>query len=161
MSVRGRLRAWGARKTRIWIAKTIEAPKDVVWLELSSIDRHVIWMLDAVAIDFTTDQRRGVGTSFRCRTKVGPFRTTDQMTITSWIDGREIGVEHRGLVRGTGRFTLRGEMGRTCVLRWEERLTFPIWLGGPVTAMVAKPILKSIWIRNLDRLAELIRRGMA
>ncbi len=132
----------------------------MVWTELSTIERHVIWMKDAVRITFETDQRQGVGTTFRCLTRVGPFRTNDRMEITDWIEGRQITVHHSGLITGAGRFSLRGELGQFCVLRWEERLEFPWWLGGSLVAAVAKPILKSIWTRNLDRLAELIRRGL-
>ena len=125
------------RFTRIRISQTIEAPLAVVWEELRQIDRHVLWM-----------------------TKVGPFRTNDKMWITEWIEGRQITVHHQGLITGAGRFALRGEHGRHCVLRWEERLEFPWWLGGPLAGIVAKPILKQLWIRNLDRFGELILRGM-
>ncbi len=155
-----RFKIWLRTLTRIRVSKTIEAPKSVVWTELSTIERHVIWMKDAVRITFETDQRQGVGTTFRCLTRVGPFRTNDRMEITDWIEGRQITVHHSGLITGAGRFSLRGELGQFCVLRWEERLEFPWWLGGSLVAAVAKPILKSIWTRNLDRLAELIRRGL-
>ena len=148
------------RFTRIRISQTIEAPLAVVWEELRQIDRHVLWMKDAVSITFTTDQHEGAGTAFICKTKVGPFRTNDKMWITEWIEGRQITVHHQGLITGAGRFALRGEHGRHCVLRWEERLEFPWWLGGPLAGIVAKPILKQLWIRNLDRFGELILRGM-
>jgi len=155
-----RFKMWRRTLTRIRVSKTIEAPKSVVWMELSSIERHVIWMKDAVRITFETDQRQGVGTTFRCLTRVGPFRTNDRMEITEWIEGRQITVHHSGLITGAGRFSLRGELGLHCVVRWEERLEFPWWLGGSIVAAAAKPILKSIWTRNLDRLAELIQRGL-
>ncbi len=147
------------RFTRIRISQTLEVPRQVVWEELRQIDRHVLWMKDAVSITFTTDQHEGAGTAFICKTKIGPFRTNDEMTITEWIDGRQITVHHRGLITGAGRFSLRGEHGRHCVLRWEERLEFPWWLGGSLAGIVAKPILKQVWIRNLDRFGELILRG--
>ena len=47
----------------------------VIWRELRAIERHVTWMADARSLTFETDQREGVGTAFRVRTKVGPFVT--------------------------------------------------------------------------------------
>lgn len=145
-----------ARGNRIRISVTITASKDAVWAELCQIDRHPRWMKDAVRIEFTSDQHQGVGTTFRCLTRVGPLRTWDQMEVTGWIEGSEIAVRHRGLVTGEGRFVLRGEMGRHCVVRWEEQLHFPWYVGGGLTARFARPILKSIWRRNLSRLQALV-----
>ena len=41
-------------------------------------------------------------------TKVGPLRTTD-LDVVAWEDGRRIVVRHRGVVAGTGSFTLEPE----------------------------------------------------
>ena len=65
-----------------------------------------------------------------------------------------MGVEHVGLVRGTGVFTLRPARrprGRTRFV-WRERLRFPWYLGGPVGAFVARPVLRWVWTRNLRNL---------
>ena len=40
---------------------SIPEPPGAVWAELERIEDHTEWMADAVAIDFLTDQRRGVG----------------------------------------------------------------------------------------------------
>jgi hypothetical protein len=148
------------RFIRVRIAHTIHAPRSAVWAELRQLDRHVLWMKDAVSITFHGDQREGVGTSFTCKTKIGPFRTNDEMTITSWIEEREMTVHHQGLITGAGRFVVRGDHGRHCVIRWEERLSFPWYFGGNLTGTFAKPIFKAIWRRNLDRLGELVLRNL-
>ncbi|MHB8335474.1 MAG: SRPBCC family protein [Acidimicrobiales bacterium] len=127
----------------------------IVWNELRVIERHVTWMADARSLTFETDQHEGVGTAFRVRTKVGPFATTDRMTITRWVPNRVMGVEHRGLVRGTGQFTLQPDPAGTEVT-WEETLHFPWWFAGPLGAAFAAPMLRSIWSANLARLGELI-----
>jgi len=141
---------------RIRVREVVDAPAGLVWTELSDIASHVEWMADAAAIRFTGDRHQGVGTTFDCVTRVGPLRTVDRMTVTSWVEGREIGVRHEGLVTGEGRFTLRrrwrGRGDRT-VVSWSERLRFPWYIGGPVTAVLAKPILRRIWRGNLRRLA--------
>jgi carbon monoxide dehydrogenase subunit G len=137
----------------IRVRAVIDAPPAVVWDELSDIASHVHWMADAESISFTSDRHRGVGTTFDCVTAVGPLRTVDRMAVTSWRDGREIGVRHEGIVTGEGAFTLEpAASGRTCVA-WSERLRFPWYLGGPVTAILGKPVLAHIWQRNLRRLA--------
>jgi hypothetical protein len=138
---------------RIRVRTVVDAPIRAVWAELEQIEHHVEWMHDAVAIRLLTDQTRGVGTRFECETKVGPLRTTDVMTITRWSPPRTMGVDHVGVIRGTGRFDLRRVRGGRTRITWTERLRFPPWLGGPVAATVAAPVLRRIWRRNLDALA--------
>ncbi len=138
----------------IHISTEISASPVKVWQELRDISRHVNWMNDAESITFTTDQREGVGTSFVCRTKVGPFVTNDVMTITSWKENVEMGVTHTGLITGSGRFRLKSSAVGT-VLEWSEDLTFPWWALGPLGALVARPILVLIWKKNLRNFAKL------
>jgi hypothetical protein len=132
---------------------TIPAPPEVVWADLVDIGSHVEWMHDAVAIRFTSPQRTGVGTTFDCDTKVGPIRLTDRMEITEWDEGRVMGVRHVGAVTGTGRFELTPAGGAATRFSWRERLEFPLWLGGPIGAWLARPVLGFVWRRNLRALA--------
>ncbi len=137
---------------RIKVSTTIAAPPAAVWAQVRDISSHVGWMADAEAIRFTSSRRAGMGTTFECDTKVGPITLTDVMEVTSWVEGKEMGVRHVGVVTGNGRFTLRrARRGRTR-FTWEERLTFPWWLGGPVGGIVGARILKLIWRGNLRRL---------
>lgn len=126
----------------------IAAPLDRVWAAAADLASHAEWMADAESIEFLTDSRAGVGTTMRVATVVGPLRTTDVMEVTEWVEGRTIGVDHRGLVTGTGRFELTPVAAATR-FTWTEDLTFPLWLGGPITAFFAKPVLGWIWRRNL------------
>ncbi len=132
----------------ITVSVTVPLPVAVVWDELRHIDRHVEWMNDAVAQSFVTDQREGEGTSFHCKTRIGPFVTNDVMTITRWENETVIGVEHKGLIKGEGAFFLHGNEGQTTLV-WQEELRFPWYLGGPLTAYAAMPVLTYIWRRNL------------
>ena len=137
---------------KVQVSVKIDASRKIVWAAIADIATHVDWMRDAEAIRFTSPQRSGVGTTFECDTRLGPLRLTDAMTITEWSPGRAMGVDHTGLVRGTGRLTLRrSRRGRTR-LGWEERLQFPWWLGGPLGALVAKPVLTAVWRRSLGDL---------
>jgi hypothetical protein len=136
------------------VAVRIPAPPAVVWRDVSDLSSHVAWMADAEAIRFTSRRRHGVGTTFDCDTRVGPFRLVDHMEVTEWRPGRAIGVRHTGLVTGVGRFTLRPAGRRRSATRfaWEETLRVPGWLGGPAGSVVGGVVLRLVWRRNLRRL---------
>jgi hypothetical protein len=140
--------------TRIRVRRVIGRPPAAVWDRLADIADHVSWMADAASIRFTTERRQGVGTAFECETRVGPLRTLDVMEVTEWSPGEALGVRHRGLVTGTGRFTLRASLdGLRTELTWDEDLRLPWYLGGPATATLARPILRHVWTTNLHRFA--------
>ena len=115
-------------------------------------------MQDAVAIRITSPRTTGVGTTFECDTRVGPLKLTDRMEITEWRERKAMTIRHTGLVRGIGRFTLKARPGGT-LFTWEERLRFPWWLGGPLTGVVASPVLRQIWKGNLAQLKERVESG--
>jgi carbon monoxide dehydrogenase subunit G len=129
------------------------ASPERLWEELADLASHAEWMADADAISFIGDQTTGVGTQMRVPTRIGPLRTNDLMTVTGWEEGRMIEVNHVGAVSGTGRFEVVGVEGGS-QLEWSESLRFPWWLGGPVGAWLARPILKWVWRANLKRLGE-------
>jgi hypothetical protein len=145
----------------IRVAIDIDATPDRVWEIVEPVERHVDWMHDAVAIRFTSEQTRGVGTEFLCDTKVGPFRLVDRMEITEWEPGAVMGVRHIGMVTGTGRFTLEPiDLGRRTRFVWEETLVFPWWMGGPLGALIGgKVVLAAIWRRNLRGLRRLVEQS--
>jgi carbon monoxide dehydrogenase subunit G len=138
--------------SQIRTSVTIDATPEQVWDDVRHIESHVEWMADAVAIRFTSDTTKGVGTTFDCDTKVGPFRLTDRMEITEWDDTRRMGVRHVGLVTGSGVFTLEPSAEGSTAFTWTEQLTFPWWMGGPLGALASRPVMRWIWRRNLSRL---------
>ena len=130
-----------------------------MWEYIKDIGSHVDWMRDAVAIRFTSSQRDGVGTTFECDTRIGPFTTLDHMEVTEWEPDRAIAIRHRGVVTGEGRFALEPIDGGTRFV-WTERLRFPWWQGGRVSGSVARPILRRVWRANLERLRDLVEGGV-
>jgi uncharacterized protein YndB with AHSA1/START domain len=144
--------------TRITVSVELDAPVARVWHILEPVENHVDWMADAVAIRFSTDQTRGVGTSFECDTKVGPITLTDHMEITEWEPERSMGVRHTGVVTGTGVFTLEPiDLGRRTRFTWAEELRFPWFLGGRLGELVGGQfVMKAIWRRNLKALRRLV-----
>lgn len=129
-----------------------------MWRAVRDIGTHVRWMRDAESIRITSPRSKGVGTTFVCDTKVGPLRLSDRMEVVEWRERKAMGIRHGGVVRGVGRFTLKPRPGGT-LFTWEERLRFPWWLGGPVAALLAKPVLRSIWKGNLASLKRLVESG--
>ena len=134
--------------SRVTQSVDIAAPIDVVWNEAADLGSHAEWMADAESIEFTSAHHQGLGTTMRVKTVVGPFRLTDIMEVTGWEDHESIAVRHTGLVTGEGIFTLTALPAGTR-FTWTEELTFPWYLGGPITAFFAKPVLGFIWRRNL------------
>jgi hypothetical protein len=145
----------------IVVATEIDAPPDVVWAYVRQIDRHVEWMHDAVRIDFVGTEREGVGTVFDTLTKVGPLSTTDRMTITEWVEGETIGVRHEGAVVGEGRFLLEPVGDDRTSFEWAETLHLPWYFGGRLGEVVARPLLRAIWRRNLRGLRQRVEGGLS
>jgi hypothetical protein len=138
----------------------IPAPVAIVWNQIADISTHVDWMADAEEIEFVGSRTSGVGTSFLCRTRIGPFTTTDRMEVTGWIPESEMSVEHVGLFTGSGRFELQDiSQGTGTRFVWSERLSFPWYFGGALGAVTAKPILTAVWRGNLRRLRDAVVTG--
>ncbi|MDP9441063.1 MAG: SRPBCC family protein [Actinomycetota bacterium] len=145
--------------SRIRVSVLIDAPPRRVWAAVEDIGSHVEWMQDAAAIRFTSRRRSGVGTTFECLTRVGPFRLTDKMVVTEWKAGRAMGIRHTGVVAGTGRFTLRRRLRGGTRFTWEETLVFPWWMGGELGALAGAPVLRRIWRHNLASLKRRVEAG--
>lgn len=143
----------------ITVSTELDAPPDVVWEDLKNLRSHQEWMHDAESIWITSRQSSGVGTTFDCETKVGPIRLNDQMEITEWVEGERMGVRHNGLVTGEGAFAMSALPGDRTLFRWDEELSFPWWLGGPVGEPFGSVILKKIWERNLKNLRSRFHNG--
>jgi hypothetical protein len=151
--------------SRIRVSTVIDAPPATVWDVIEDISSHELWMHDVTAIRFTSRRTSGVGTTFDCETRLGPFSLTDRMEVTSWRPRRRMGVRHVGVVTGSGTFTLKpvrarrgeagGRRGRTR-FTWKERLHFPWWMGGPIGGLLGARVLHLVWRRNLRSLAKLV-----
>jgi carbon monoxide dehydrogenase subunit G len=139
------------------VSERISRSPDEVWDELERLEDHAEWMADAVGVEFLGEQRRGVGTRMEVNTRVGPLRTNDVLEFTRWDPPHAMAVSHRGLFGGEGEFLLTRDGSGTRIV-WTERLRFPWFLGGPIGAVAARPILRRIWRGNLRRLKGRIER---
>jgi carbon monoxide dehydrogenase subunit G len=137
----------------IQVSVDIGASPAEVWDYVEDISTHPEWMRDARAIRFTSPTTAGVGTTFDCDTKIGPFRLTDRMEVTEWVAGQAMGIRHAGIVTGQGRFSLEPTPAGTRFI-WTEALRFPWWQGGAVAGFLSRPVLRRVWNGNLSRLRE-------
>ncbi len=140
--------------TEITVSVDIPATRQDVWDDLSSISSHSEWMADAESIDFLTEANQGVGTRISVATRIGPLRTTDVMEFVEWSPPERMSVEHQGLFTGSGAFVLEETTSRSTRFTWSERIRFPWYLGGRIGELVARPILRWVWRRNLTRFRE-------
>jgi hypothetical protein len=128
----------------------------VVWRAIADVASHVDWMAEARSIELVRGRRNRVGAVYEVLTTLGPLRTVDVMEIVEWRPGRVMGIRHVGRVSGTGRFTLRRRRGGRTRFTWEETLTFPWTMAGPVGGAVGGWALKQVWRRNLRRLKAMV-----
>ncbi len=136
----------------VLVSVDINAPLDTVWREAADLASHVEWMADAETIRFLSENRAGVGAKMAVETRVGPLTTTDIIEVTEWKERSTIGVVHSGVVTGTGAFELQPIDENTTRFQWREQLDLPWFFGGPIGAVIARPIFGWIWRRNLIRL---------
>ena len=144
----------------IRVSTFITASRAEVWGAVRDIGSHVRWMTDAVTIRITSSRREGVGTTFECDSRLGPFRLTDRMEVIEWRTGRAMTIRHVGAVSGVGRFSLRRRRHGTLFV-WQEKLRFPWWMGGPVGSTIAAPFFRRVWKKNLANLKSIVEGGAA
>lgn len=137
------------------VSVLVRAPLAVVWEAVADLGSHPRWMTDAESLEFLGDVRSGVGTRMLVETRIGPLRTRDVIEVTGWEPGQRITVVHRGAISGEGVLQLDAMAGGTR-LKWSERLRFPWWWGGALTALLARPVLRWVWRRNLRRFERLV-----
>lgn len=144
---------FGGRGIRVEIL--IDAPSSRVWNDISDLASHVEWMEDARSIEFASNRTSGKGTKMVVETKVGRFNLEDEIVVTVWDEPKRISVQHDGTVQGNGTFLLTPDVGGT-LFSWDENLLFPLYLGGPLAELIARPKLKRIWENSLASLKDRI-----
>jgi hypothetical protein len=135
----------------------LRTPADRAWDVLADWRRYPSWMPDVAWVRRLDEGADGVGMRFAVRTKVfGIPLVTDEMAVTAWEPPKLMGIEHRGLVRGTGEWRLEPSDGGTR-FTWVEELRMPPPVLGEIGLYLYSPILRWTFgrsVRNLQRLVE-------
>ncbi len=127
----------------------IGAPIELVWDYISNIESHTSWMADARSIISTSDKRNDVDATYLCDTKLGPLSTQDRMRVLRYDPPFVLEIEHVGSVTGSGEFRLERIGNQQTKFVWEERLSFPWYMGAGIGKFVGMLLLHRIWKRNL------------
>jgi len=111
-------------------------------------------MRDAASVRILTPDREGTGTHIAVRTRVlGVPLFTELLEVTTWEPPQRMVLAHRGLVRGTGTWTLRATAGGS-VFRWVEELSLPVPVLGELALLAYRPFMRRLMRgsqRNLRR----------
>lgn len=132
----------------------IELPARVeeVWSVLADWERQAVWMRDADRVEVLTPFRAGVGVTLAVRTRVyGVPLFTERLEVIAWDPPRRLAVAHRGIVRGTGAWTVEPAATGTR-LTWTEDVALAVPLAGELAARAYAPYLRSLMGRSLAAL---------
>jgi carbon monoxide dehydrogenase subunit G len=141
---------------RLFERVLIAAPPAAVWAVLVDWERQAAWMPDVSWIRVVGSQR-GAGARLEARTKVlGVPATTDRLVVTTWEPPFRLGIEHAGMVRGSGEWVL-DPVGDRTRFTWSESLRMPAPFLGEVALLAYRPVQRALLrrsMRNLRRLVE-------
>ena len=70
-----------------------------------------------------------------------------------------MGVEHTGVVTGTGRFRLRPDGRGGTTFSWDEVLALPVVARRAAGELIGGRVLGTVWRRNLRSLKGLVEGG--
>ena len=134
---------------------TVPAPPEVVWRLITDWERQGDWMLEASDFVVTSPHREGVGVEAEATIKIAGIKTRDKVRVTGWDPPRRLAIEHLGWVSGAGEiYVVPSGPGRSHLF-WREELYPPLGLLGALGLTVFKPLMRRIFVRDLDVLAGL------
>jgi carbon monoxide dehydrogenase subunit G len=134
---------------------TIPAPPEVVWGLITDWERQGEWMLEASDFVVTSAHREGVGVEAEATIKIAGIKTRDKVRVTGWEPPQRLAIEHLGWVSGAGEiYVVPSGPGRSHLF-WREELYPPLGLLGALGLTAFKPLMRRIFVRDLDVLVRL------
>jgi hypothetical protein len=150
-------------RVELTVPVDVDAPAEVVWDYVTDWERQGEWML-GTRVRVTGGDGRGVGTTLRAVTGVGPLGVVDTMEVVEFSGpARHAGpaaTPWRAAVRHTGR-VIRGEGFFEVVALGPERSRFtftelvdlPLGRLGRAAWPVAAPVVRAGFVASLRRMA--------
>lgn len=137
----------------------IPAPAEEVWRWLVDWENLDLWMLEGSDFKVTSDHTEGVGVTAEATIRIAGIKTRDAIRVTQWEPPTVLEIAHLGWVKGSGLLRCTPtEQGHT-VLQWTETLIAPMGLLGRVGIALVAPMMRRIFVRDLEVLRSLVARG--
>ena len=165
-----RWRAGGNLPAPISTSVVIAASIERVWAVVADVEGQPRWMHDLKSVRMLTAPPVGVGTRGEGTVRILGISVTDPVVITEFEPPTRFAIRHEGAFSGGGTITLEaaptttatatdpGALARpTTTVRWDELVVPPLL--PHVGTVVQRPILRSVFQRDLDRLRDLIETG--
>jgi hypothetical protein len=137
----------------------IDAPAEAVWTYVTDWQRQGEWML-GTRVRVTGGDGRGVGTTLRALTGIGPLGVVDTMEVVEFVppaDGvpGHAAVRHTGrIVRGDGRFEVVALGPQRCRFTFTELLDVPAGALGLLAWRIGSPVVRAGFVASLRRMAQ-------
>ncbi len=162
-----RRRAGGDQPAPISTMVVIDAPIERVWAVVADIEGQPRWMHELKSVQLLTPPPVGVGTRGVGTVRIMGISVTDPVSITGFEPPTRLSIRHEGTFTGGGTITLAREgdaatdpahasPART-IVRWDERVVPPLLPHSG--SLLQRPIMRSIFQGDLDRLRDLIESG--
>ena len=134
---------------------TVPAAPELVWRLITDWERQGDWMLEASDFVVTSAHREGIGVEAEATIKIAGIETRDKVRVTGWEPPRRLAIEHLGWVSGAGEiYVVPSGPGRSHLF-WREELYPPLGLLGALGLTAFKPLMRRIFVRDLDVLVGL------
>jgi hypothetical protein len=112
-------------------------------------------MLEASDFVVTSAHREGIGVEAEATITIAGIKTRDKVRVTGWEPPRRLAIEHLGWVSGAGEiYVVPSGPGRSHLF-WREELYPPLGLLGALGLTAFKPLMRRIFVRDLDVLVGL------
>ena len=137
----------------------VDAPAAAVWAYVTDWERQGEWML-GTTVRVTGGEGRGVGTTLRAVTGVGPVGVPDTMEVveftppTDTAPGRAA-VRHTGrVIRGEGFFEVAPLGPGRCRFTFTELIDLPLGALGRLGWPLVRPVIRAGFDASLSRMAQ-------
>ena len=144
------------------VERSIDLPcgDEEAWAVLTDWERQADWMLDADAVEVTSEPREGIGVTLAVRTRLFQVPAfTDAIEVVAWEPPTTLVIAHGPPIRGRGTWALEENDGGT-TFTWIEEVELAASALGRIASACYAPVLGVLLRRSLRGLrASIIARG--